>query len=85
MDHRVFGRHVAQARVILGDQAAGLIASAPEATPDGKLQHCNWNVAQNFKKRLAEKRYSKDERKEIMDKAWCYIQSANEVELGDKV
>lgn len=49
--------------------------------PNSKLQHCNWDVAQNMMKRLAEKRYLKEERREIIDKAWLYIQSDSEADL----
>ena len=54
-------------RIVLADQAAGLIASMPEAMPHLKLQYCGWYIAQNIKKRLAEKRYLLEERKAIMN------------------
>jgi len=31
-----------QKSLTLGDQVAGLLAFAPEAMPDCKLQHCDW-------------------------------------------
>lgn len=33
-------------RVILGDQASGLIASIPEAFPHAQIQSCDWHVVQ---------------------------------------
>lgn len=62
-------------QVCLSDQAAGLIASAPQAMPQTLTQFCDWHVAQNIKKRLAEKRYTKREREEIMNSIWDYIKS----------
>jgi MULE transposase domain len=72
---------VAEAGIVLGDQAPGLIASMPESMPNCKLQHCGWHIAQNIKKRLAEKRYLAEERKAIMNLVWFYIQSSTEAEL----
>jgi len=53
-------------RVCISDQAAGLHASAPSAIPFIKTQCCDWHMAQNIKKRLAEKRYIKEEREKII-------------------
>ena len=83
LKHWVFGDDIAEPRVILGDQASGLIASIPKSMPNSKLQHCNWHIAQNLKKRLAEKRYTKEERKDIMNKCWLYIQSKTEADLTE--
>ena len=51
----IFVDDIADARVVLGDQAAGLIAAVPDSLPSYKLQHCSWHIAQNIKKRLADK------------------------------
>jgi hypothetical protein len=59
----------------------GLIASMPGSMPNFKLQHCGWHIAQNIKKRLAEKRYLAEERKATMNLAWFHIQSSTEAEL----
>ena len=63
----VFGDDIAEARVVLGDQAAGLIAAMPISMPNCLLQHCNWHVSQNIAKRLAAKKYLVEEYKEIID------------------
>ena len=65
--HFVFGNDIAEPRVVLADQAAGLIAAMPVSMPNCLLQHCNWHVSQNIAKRLAEKRYLAEERKEIIN------------------
>jgi hypothetical protein len=77
----IFVDGIADARVVLGDQAAGLIAAMPVSLPSYKLQHCNWHIAQNIKKRLVDKRYLVEERKGIMNLVWFYIQSSTEAEL----
>jgi hypothetical protein len=83
LDYFIFTDDIAVSRVVLADQAAGLIASMPEAMPDSKLQHCGWHIAQNIKKKLAEKRYLAEERKAIMNLVWFYIQSSSEAELDE--
>jgi hypothetical protein len=59
--------NVAKAGIVLDDQAPGLIASIPESMPNYKLQHYGWHIAQNIKKRLAEKRYLAEKRKVIIN------------------
>lgn len=80
----IFIDGIAEARVVLGNQAAGLIAAMPVSLPSCKLQHCSWHIAQNIKERLAEKKYLAEERKDIMNLVWFYIQSSTEIEL-DKI
>jgi MULE transposase domain len=63
----IFTDDIAEAQVVLGDQAAGLIVSMPQSIPNCKLQHCGWHIAQNIKKRLTEKRYLAEERKGIIN------------------
>jgi len=70
-------------RVCISDQAAGLHASAPSAIPFTKTQCCDWHVAQNIKKRLAEKRYTKEEREKINDTTWDYIKSSTATEVAE--
>jgi MULE transposase domain len=47
----IFVDGIADARVVLGDQAAGLIAAMPVSLPSYKLQYCSWHIAKNIKKR----------------------------------
>ena len=70
-------------RVCISDQAAGLHASAPSAIPFTKTQCCDWHMAQNIKKRLAEKRYIKEEREKIMGTTWDYIKSSTVAEVAE--
>ena len=79
----IFVDDIVDARVVLGDQAAGLIAAVSDSLPSYKLQHCSWHIAQNIKKRLADKRYLVEERKAIINLVWAYIQSSSEVELDE--
>ena len=65
--HFVFSNDIAEPRVVLADQAAGLIAAMPVWMPNCLLQHCSWHVSQNITKRLTEKRYLANERKEIIN------------------
>jgi hypothetical protein len=81
MRHFAFSDGVAEAEIVLGDQAPGLIAEMPISMPNCKLQYCNWHVSQNIKKRLAEKKYLAEERNTIMNHVWWYIQSASEADL----
>ena len=64
---------IAEVKVVLGDQAAGLIALMPEVIPNCKLQHYGWHIAQNIKKRLTKKRYLAEEHKAIINLVWFYI------------
>ena len=73
LNYFIFIDEIVISRVILADQAAGLIALMLQAMPSSKLQHCGWYIAQNIKKRLAEKRYLTEEYKAIMNLIWFYI------------
>ena len=44
--HFAFSDGVAEAEIVLGDQAAGLIAAMPIPMLNCKLQHYNWHVSQ---------------------------------------
>src|SRR5256714_7566498 len=55
----------------------------PVSLPSYELQHCSWYIAQNIKKRLADKRYLIEERKAIINLIWAYIQSSSEVKLDE--
>ena len=63
----IFVDDITNARVVLDDQAAGLIAAVLDSLPRYKIQHCSWHIAQNIKKRLADKRYLTEKRKAIMN------------------
>ena len=83
LNYFIFIDDIAVPRVILADQAAGLIALISKAMPYSKLQHCGWHITQNIKKRLAAKKYLIKERKAIMNLVWFYIQSSSKTELDE--
>lgn len=68
-------------RVVIADQGLGLRSVFSDVWPTAILQFCEWHAAQNIKKRLAEKKYSKKDRDGIMDLVWAYIWSATEEAL----
>jgi hypothetical protein len=70
-------------RVVIADQGMGLRSVFHQVWIDGFLQFCEWHAADNMKKRLASKRYKKEERKVIMDLVWKYLWSATEQTLEE--
>ena len=50
---------------------------------EAKLQHGNWARQQEYSQTTRRKRYLAEERKEVMNYVWWYIQSAAEIELVD--
>ena len=63
----IFSNDIAEPRVVLTNQAAGLIAVMPVSMPNCFLQHYSWHVSQNIAKRLTEKRYLIDKYKKIIN------------------
>jgi len=63
----VFGNDIVEPKVVLADQAAGLIVAMPVSMPNCLLQYCSWHVSQNIAKRLIEKRYLINKRKKIIN------------------
>lgn len=78
---RIFCPPVPPPRVIISDQAGGLISSLPISLPSAILQFCDWHVVENMKKRLADKGYPKAFRKEIHSLLWKFVKSDTEVEV----
>ena len=68
-------------RVVIADQGMGLRACFRDIWPHCLLQFCEWHAADNIRKRLANQRYKKEERKVIMDLVWIYIWSPSVCEL----
>jgi hypothetical protein len=68
-------------RVVIADQGLGLRTVFQRVWTHCLLQFCEWHAAMNVKKRLAIKRYKKEEREAIMKLVWAYIWSASEQEL----
>ncbi|ERF72882.1 hypothetical protein EPUS_08495 [Endocarpon pusillum Z07020] len=68
-------------RIIISDQAAGLKASMPVSLPGTILQFCDWHAVQTVLKRLADKGYSKEIRKEMKSLLWSFVKSNTQLEL----
>jgi hypothetical protein len=68
-------------RVIMSDQAAGIRASLLISLPNTILQFCDWHVVKNIEKRLANKGYPKEIRKEMKTLLWNFIKSHTHTEL----
>jgi hypothetical protein len=79
-------------RVIVSDQAAGIKALMPKALPNSILQFCDWHAVKNIEKRLLDKGYPKELRKELKSLLWAFVKSrthlaleANRIELHLKL
>ena len=57
----IFRDRIPSPRVILSDQAPGMISSLPKHLPTSILQFCDWHVGQNIKARLLKGGYTKDQ------------------------
>jgi hypothetical protein len=68
-------------RVVIADQGLGLRTVFERVWTHCLLQFCEWHAAMNVKKRLAVKRYKKEERDAIMRLVWTYIWSASKTDL----
>lgn len=65
----------------MSDQAAGIRALIPSSLPNTILQFCDWHAVKNVEKRLADKGYSKEIRKEIKTLLWTFIKSNTHTDL----
>ena len=71
----IFTNGIPPPRVILSDQAPGMISSLPNHLPTTTLQFCDWHVQQNIKARLLKGRYTKDEREQVIKQFWQYCKA----------
>jgi hypothetical protein len=62
LKQRVFYASIPLPRVVISDQAAGMMVSISEALPGTTLQYCDWHAVENMMKRLADKGYKKEVR-----------------------
>jgi integrase len=62
-------------RVLISDQAAGIKASMPMVLLNSILQFCDWHAVQNVEKRLLDKGYPKELRKELKSLLWAFVKS----------
>jgi MULE transposase domain len=70
-------------RVIIGDQAAGLIASVPAALPDAVLQTCDWHAVEAMKRRFQSSGYKKNQVQILSDLCCIYVKRLTLQELED--
>ncbi len=56
-------------------------ASISASLPDTILQFCDWHAVKNVEKRLADKGYSKEIRKEMKSLLWIFIKSTTYIDL----
>ena len=81
-------------RVILGDQAGGILASVPKAFPNAIVQICDWHAVQamltKFRRSGGYSKKDIDGCEEngvkyigLRERAWAYIKSMSEKELTD--
>jgi hypothetical protein len=62
-------------RVIISDQAVGIRAAMPVSLLNTILQFCDWHAVKNVEKRLADKGYPREIRKELKTLLWTFIKS----------
>ena len=62
-------------KVTLSDQAPGIISSVSSSLLDTKLQFCDWHAVKNIRKRVLEKKYTREERDLIREATWIWIKA----------
>ena len=83
LKQRVFYPPIPLPRVIISDQAAGMIASLPTALPGTILQYCDWHAVENVMKRLADHGYKKERRTELRRLLWKFVKSRTHEDLAE--
>jgi transposase-like protein len=77
----VFVPPIPAPRLVISDQAAGMKASMPISLPNAILQYCDWHAVKNVEKRLADKGYLKEIRKEMKSLLWKFVKSETHADL----
>jgi hypothetical protein len=57
----VSGVNTSLPKVVLGDQAAGLISALPKYLSSAQLQHCDWHAVEAMKRRFRKGGYTSDQ------------------------
>ena len=83
LQRELFIDSVPPCRVVIGDQAGGLIAAVPVAFPNAILQSCDWHAVQAMLKRFRTSGYKKDNVDILQDLCWTYVKSATVQDLED--
>ena len=80
----IFTGKIPPPRVIISDQAGGIISSLPTYLPNAILQFCNWHISQNIKARLLKGKYTKDLREQITAQFWQYCTASTTTQITDQ-
>jgi MULE transposase domain len=56
----IFTGKIPPPRVVISDQAGGIISSLSTFLPQATLQFCDWHVQQNLRARMIKGKYTKD-------------------------
>jgi hypothetical protein len=85
LKEEAFAGDIQPPKVVVGDQAGGLIASLNTASlgafPHVQLQHCNWHAVESMKAKYRKSGYKSDEVEELASLSWAYIDSDTEEDL----
>jgi hypothetical protein len=87
LKEEAFAGNIQLLKVIIGDQAAGLITAIDSPSPSFKpfpgvyLQHCNWHAVEAIKAKYRKSGYNSDEVEELSHLSWAYVVSDTEEEL----
>jgi MULE transposase domain len=78
----IFTDNIPLLRVVLSDQAPGMISSLPSHLSTTRLQFYEWHVSQNIKARLLKKGgYTKDLREQVVQQFWRYCKAGSTEEV----
>ncbi|ERF76218.1 hypothetical protein EPUS_04295 [Endocarpon pusillum Z07020] len=76
-----FADDIPPCRVVIGDQAAGLITAVSIVFPNAILQSCDWHAVQAMLKRSRTSGYKKNQIDILQDLCWIYVKSSTSQEL----
>jgi MULE transposase domain len=80
----IFTGTIPPPRVVISDQAGGIISSLPNYLSKTTLQFCDWHVQQNIKSRLLKGRYTKDLRELIISQFWRYCKAQTLIKITEQ-
>jgi MULE transposase domain len=61
LKRELFKDNTPPCRVVIDNQASGLITAIPEALPETILQSCDWHAVEAMKRRFRQSEYKKDQ------------------------
>jgi hypothetical protein len=87
LKEEAFAGDIRLPKIIISDQAAGLIAAidspspSPKPFPGIQLQHCIWHAVEAMKAKYRKSGYTTDEVEELAHLSWVYVDSDTEEAL----